>query len=291
MDARPTTLVASDGVALAATWYPGREARRKSLIFLSALASPQRYLRHVAGWLQDRGWGVLTFDYRGIGDAEPRARAGAPVKLLDWATHDISAAVEWTRREIRPRFLAAVGHSIGGQILPFCPVHRQLDALVHVSVCTGDIRFWRGSDKLLLAIVYYVYPSVARTLGYLPGRRLGLGASIPRDVFLQWCRWGRQGIYTDENGRSLEPLYASLTQPILCYSFADDARYAPLPAVMHLHRSFINATVEYRHLQPSRYGLSRIGHFGFFKPTSGEALWEDMVAWLEARNPALAATS
>src|SRR5439155_522726 len=104
--------------------------------------------------------------------------------------------------------------------------------------------------KSLLAIVYYLYPAVARAFGYLPGRRLGLGTSIPGDVFLQWCRWGREGVYTDESGASLEHLYASVTQPILCFSFEDDRRYAPRPAVMHLHRQVTNATVEYRHGRP-----------------------------------------
>ena len=68
------TLVTSDGVRLAANWYPGREAPVKSLIAMPALAAPQRYLKHPARWLQERGWGVLTFDYRGIGGSEPRAR-------------------------------------------------------------------------------------------------------------------------------------------------------------------------------------------------------------------------
>jgi predicted alpha/beta hydrolase len=284
------TLVTSDGVRLAATWYPGREAPVKSLIAMPALAAPQRYLKHPARWLQERGWGVLTFDYRGIGGSEPRGRHGAGVRLLDWATKDMTAAIDWVRREVRPRFLAGLGHSLGGQILPFCPAHRHFDALVHVSVQSGDIRFWQGRDKVLLAIVYYLYPAVARALGYLPGRRLGLGTSIPGDVFLQWCRWGREGVYTDESGASLEHLYASVTEPILCFSFEDDRRYAPRPAVIHLHRQFTNATVEYRHVRPSDYGLAHIGHFGFFKPECGEALWEEMTTWLDARNLALAAT-
>lgn len=290
MDPLPLTVVTSDGVPLAATWYPGREASLKSLIVMPALACPQRYLKHLSGWFQQRGWGVLTFDYRGIGGSEPKARRGARATLLDWTTKDMTAAIDWVRREIRPRFLAGLGHSIGGQILPFCPAHRHLDALIHVSVCSGDIRFWKGGDKVLLGMVYYLYPAVARVLGYLPGARLGLGTSIPRDAFLQWCRWGRDGVYTDDSGISLEHLYASVTCPILCYSFADDARYAPLPAVMHLHRLFASAPIEYRHVDPSDYGLSRIGHFGFFKPPGGEALWEETITWLEARNPALAAT-
>jgi predicted alpha/beta hydrolase len=287
MEPLPKTLVASDGVPLAATWYPGREAALKSLVVMSALAAPQRYLNYAARWLQQRGWGVLTFDYRGIGDSLG-VRGSGQARLLDWATKDMTAAIDWVRQEIRPRFVAGLGHSIGGQILAFSPAHRHLDALVHVSVCSGDIRFWKGSDKVLLGIVYYLYPAVARIVGYLPGARLGLGTAIPRDVFLRWCRWGRDGVYTDDAGRSLEHLYASLTCPILCYSFTDDMRYAPLGAVKHLHRLFSNAAVEYRHVRPSAYGLSRIGHFGFFKPQGGEAFWEEMIAWLDARNTALA---
>jgi predicted alpha/beta hydrolase len=290
MDPLPKTLVTSDGVPLAATWYPGRDASLKSVIVMSALASPQRYLKYPAAWLQQRGWGVLTFDYRGIGDSEPRARGGVRARLLDWATKDMNAAVEWVRKEIRPRFVVGLCHSIGGQILPFGPAHRHLDALVHVSVCSGDIRFWKGHEKVLLGIVYYLYPAVALSLGYLPGARLGLGTSIPRDIFLQWCRWGRHGVYTDDSGASLEHLYGSVTTPILCFSFADDTLYSPLPAVTHLHRLFTKSTVEYRHIRPSDYGLGRIGHFGFFKRQCGEALWEEMITWLDARNPALAAT-
>jgi predicted alpha/beta hydrolase len=283
-------ITARDGYRLGATLFQPASPNGRAAMIMAATGVPQQYYAKFAAFLAERGFAVLTFDYRGIGASEPTTRRGARVSLLEWATHDMAAAIDWIRREIHPRFLAAVGHSIGGQILAFCPAHRHLDAVVHVSVCSGDIRFWKGSDKVLLGIVYYVYPAVARMFGYLPGARLGLGTSIPRDVFLQWCRWGREGVYTDERGMSLEHLYASLTGPVLCYSFTDDARYAPLAAVMHLHRSFTNASVEYRHVRPSQYGLDRIGHFGFFKPRCGEAMWEEMVRWLDTRNPALTAT-
>jgi len=40
-------------------------------------------------------------------------------------------------------------------------------------------------------------------------------------------------------------------------------------------------SVERRHIVPSQCGLARIGHMGFFRPSSS-ALWTEVVDWFES---------
>jgi hypothetical protein len=38
--------------------------------------------------------------------------------------------------------------------------------------------------------------------------------------------------------------------------------------------------LERRHVEPSDFGLARIGHVGYFKPAS-LPLWQDTIAWFD----------
>ncbi len=58
------TLTAADGYALGATLY-GSGSR--AVLVMSATGVPQSYYAKFAGYLAERGFTVLTFDYRGIG--------------------------------------------------------------------------------------------------------------------------------------------------------------------------------------------------------------------------------
>jgi predicted alpha/beta hydrolase len=265
--------------------FRGLEARRCSVVLLGALAAPQRYLQRTAAWLASRGYGVLTFDYRGVG--ESRLSGDPTTNLDDWG-RDVAAAVATAREAFAPETLLVLGHSLGGMLLGTSGVGAEVDGALLVGATHGLPRYYRGASRLRVETAYRVLPRLARRLGGLPGWPFLLRAPVPRDVVVHWTRWGRRD-FTRWNGESTANGFAALRGPLLGVTFADDD-YAPVQAVDALLARFSRAGVRRLLIRPRERGEADIGHFGLF--TGRPPTWarEELARWLaeleEAAAPA-----
>src|SRR5262247_4113195 len=116
---------ALDGFALGATHYPARSSRGVALIVNSAMAVPQTYYAEFARAAAERGFDVVTYDYRGIGASRPapyeRSLRGLRASASDWMRLDFEGVHRWVRRELEPQRVAVVGHSFGGKAFGLAP--------------------------------------------------------------------------------------------------------------------------------------------------------------------------
>ena len=274
-----------DGIRLAATLYRARTRDiQGTALLLPATGSRQGRYGALAGFLADRGWDAVTFDYRGIGgSALPRGEQHR-ASMLAWGERDLAAVIDWVEHELWPRRLVVVAHSIGGQIIPLAHNHRQIDAVLAVAVQKGHWRLWQGPEKYGVWGFFRVYiPLCLRLLGRVPLGFAGLD-DLPANVARDYARWTRRLDYRDAADRDLTPRFAALRAPILGLSFADDRQYAPRAAVDFLmSRYFLRAPVWRSHLQPDALGLPGLGHSGFFDPRLCPArYWEEAARWLHA---------
>ena len=91
---------AADGYSLAATLRRPAAGQEKGFVLVaSATAVPRQYYARFAGHLAARGFGVMTFDYRGVGGSRPSSLRGFACRMRDWAALDIPAAVDFAARE------------------------------------------------------------------------------------------------------------------------------------------------------------------------------------------------
>jgi len=279
VSSQPIQLTAADGRTLAARYWHGAQAAERSVVFLSGLAAPQDYLRFFAGAMADKGWGALTFDFRGVGGSlDPLADAG--VTADDWVNLDIPAAFDEIRRRDNPKFLAVAAHSIGGQLLGQSPALAEVGGALLIAAQRGIPRLFHGVARLRVWYAYAVFPPLTRLLGRLPRSRLTLPESCAGGPIRQWVRWGRTGVFTDWEGRSVEPRFAIYRGPLVAVTISDDDRYAPGPAVEALTRLYVNAKVRRETLSPAQAGVERLGHFGLFHPRAPRALWAKAESWL-----------
>ena len=174
-----------DGVTLGATvWDPPGRARDHVLVIASATGVLRSYYAPFAEWLASRGFAVVTFDYRGIGDsrigAVELARAGEP-SMHDWGERDLACLLAWAGTTLGNGRAALLGHSVGGQLVGLLPDHAQsrISALVTIGSQSGDFRLWPLPARLAMAVLWYgVVPGVTHAVGYLPGA-LGIGEDLP----------------------------------------------------------------------------------------------------------------
>ena len=186
----PHRLAAADGRLLAARWFePPQQPARAVAVVNAATGVPQRFYRHFAAWLAQRGYAVLTYDYRGIGESRQGPLRAEPARMRDWALLDMPAALaEAAKRrhgaamphgstvpqhETTPLGstgaqdcaalrdstaphgsagalpLLLVGHSFGGNAIGLADGFEQADALLGVAAQSGDWRNWPGRHRLL----------------------------------------------------------------------------------------------------------------------------------------------
>lgn len=273
------TIAAADGRELSGRWWQGADASGRSVVFLPALAAPQEYLNFFASFLAGAGWGVLTFDYRSVGSSRD-GTADQRVTLDDWVGLDLPAAVAEARRLADPRFLAVIGHSIGGQLFGQSPIRSSVDAALFLSVQRGIPRFYSGAGRIRIEYAYSVFPLLIGMLGRLPVSKYTLPDTCSGRAIRQWIRWGRSGVYTDIEGRNVEPRFADFTGPLTAVTIEDDELYAPAESVEAVTRLFTSARISRETLKPEDFGAESIGHFGLFHRRAPRDLWERIESWL-----------
>lgn len=274
------TIPARDGFELAADLFrpaAGRESGRVATVN-AATAVPRGFYAAFAGHLAERGYSTVTYDYRGIGESRPRSLRGFHARAGDWALLDMAGVVDWVAESLKPTRLLHVGHSFGGQTPGLLPNADRIDAMIAVAAQSGYWRLQGRGQRIPVALHMYVtFPVLARLFGYLPWSRFAAGDDLPRGVALDWASWCRNPRYL-LGDRSL-PLerFGSFDVPVLAYSIADDA-WGTEQAVDAMMQAY--PRVERRHVTPAQFGLTRLGHFGFFRRASG-SLWRDALDWAD----------
>ncbi len=288
-------LVCADGRVIAARWFAPAGTARAVAVISPAAGVPQGFYRAFANWLTQRGYAVLTYDYRGIGESRVGPVRAEPAAMRDWAQLDMSAAIAAAgqRRQSGAATrlpLLLVGHSFGGNGAALARGVETADAMLTVASQSGDWRLWPGMHRVITGYFFHVHvPLIASAFGHLPSWALGGGAAaLPRGVALEWARWGRRRgfLFTDASAGDNQAL-RRFTGTAHVWNVSDDWTYGPPRAVDAFAAQFANASVERHARDPRDVGVARIGHFGAFRRVVGARIWPLWLARIEAATPAL----
>jgi predicted alpha/beta hydrolase len=278
-------LIAGDGFPLVGTayWCAADRLRRPATVVVApATGVPRRYYGPFARFLAQRGFDVLCFDYRGMGDSRALwGDASLAARMSDWGSLDLGAALEWawqTRPGIHP---LVVGHSAGGQLVGLARSGRPLNGVLAIAAQSGNYRHWPLPWRPLLGLYWrLIVPSLVAWSGRLPAWA-GVGTDLPGGVAREWARWCLSPNYLlDHVDEAERASYSSLASPILAFSFEGDF-YAPRRAVEAWLSFFPASRRSHRHVDRAERGA--VGHFGFFRERYRETLWQEAAAWLESR--------
>lgn len=272
-------ITAADGHEIVARYFHPEGTPRGVVLVVPAMGCVQSFYGAFAAWLATEGFLAVTFDYRGIGlSRRERSLRGFKADIMDWARLDCGAVVaDIARRVPEPPFYW-VGHSLGGQILPFVPGRERVRKVVTVAAGSG---YWLENSLALRWRVwflwFFVVPVTLPLCGYFPGRRLRMVGDLPRNAMAQWRRWCLNSDYAaGAEGESARAQYANVDTPITALSFTDDEMMSARN-VERLHATYTGAPRKMRRVTPTDVGIARIGHFGFFKRECREPLWRSLL--------------
>ena len=238
-----------------------------------AMSVRQSFYRPFAQFLASRGYSVITWDYRGVGESVLGARDARRVSLEQWAVDDLELVLSSAAAAAPGLPLFVIGHSFGGQIIAL-PNSREciLGALL-IACPSGYVGHWRGRAKgaFMWSLAHIGLPVLTRIFGFFPAGRLRLGADLPRRVALEWGGWLRHPLYIASSAARAARI-ASFKAPIRAISFSDDD-LAPPNAVEAMLSLYSSASVAAEIISPAEHGMNHIGHMGFFRPRPTNTLW------------------
>ncbi len=286
----PVAIPTPDGLRLGGTLFRPTSPNDRAVTIQAATGVKQEYYGRFAAYLAERGFTVLTYDYRGIGRSRPRAADGVTPATLrgfaasmrDWAAVDAPAALDFLEQAAPGAKLIVLGHSFGGQAIGLLPRPERLAAALMVGSQSGYWRNWPPFGRSWMWIVtHVVLPVGPRLLGYFPSSRLGFGEDLPAGVAIEWARWCRHPQYL-VGALGAQEAYARFSVPLRAYAISDDG-FAPPHAVKAMLALYPAAQKELRQIAPREVGAASIGHFGFFRERFRDTLWRDAAEWLLRR--------
>lgn len=272
----PLRFSAQDGFDLSASVFEPEspDRARAAVLVTSATGVKRRFYDSFAAFLAENGLAVMSFDYRGIGESLPGKLRAFRGDIEEWGSRDLTGAVDFLRSRYSTLPLLVVAHSVGGQILGFAQNSHQISGLLCISAQHGHWRNWSAPYSILFAALCYVaMPGLSYLAGYFPARLLGLGEDLPKSIALGWARWARSRGYLDAVPNAPSGI------PGRSYSFADDV-LAPRKACDRLCEAYPGVRWERMHMRPADLGVSKIGHFSFFRDRFKESLWAESLSWL-----------
>jgi predicted alpha/beta hydrolase len=253
------------------------------LIICSAMGVMKSRYIPLANFLARKGWLVVIFEYRGIGESKKYADSNS--NILDWAKHDIQGIINWCNLTIAPKNIYLLGHSIGGQLFGFLDDYKDIKGIITIASQKGYWRLW--STKMQLAMLatwkfFQFYLIFFKSLSFMSLLKL---SPLPKGIALDWCRWGLSEEFFSRDNKKLDFEFSRYKGPLLMVSIEDDFLYAPKKSVDCLANKFCNANLTRFHLHPSQFGVKKLGHSGVFKNIKAcESFWQDVLSWIESSN-------
>ena len=268
------TVSTDDGAPLTARFFGPRTPARGAVLIASAMGVPQRFYEPFARWLAGHGFLAVTFDYRGMGLSRHGSLRDVDADIVTWAERDTQAVLHALAARAPGLPITWIGHSLGGQIIPFVRDRRGVAKIVTIATGSG---YWRENTRSLRRKVWLMWwgavPVLTPLFGYFPGKRLGMVGDLPRGVIRQWRSWCLDPEYAVGDGEATRALYAGVTTPITSLSFTDDEMMSEANTAA-IHASYAGAPVALHRIAPADLGVPRIGHFGCFRDELRGPLWE-----------------
>lgn len=277
-------LTCADGYMLAATLF-APTAVRAAVMIAPATGIRRRFYQAFATHLAENGFGVITFDNRGIGDSLVGPVKKSDASLQRWGELDMPAVLDALKHHFPNTTYHVVGHSAGGQLLGLMHNAHELRSLFAFACSSGSLRNMSIGFKLQAHFFMNVFIPVNTLLfGYTNAQWVGMGEPLPRLVGAQWREWcNGTGYVKTAFGKTVHTHhYDSLTLPSYWLHAADDP-IAIAANVRDMIGVYTKSKSEMRTLKPKEEGVREIGHMKFFSK-SNQQLWKIAVDWLTAHS-------
>lgn len=247
----------------------------KLLLINSATGVKQQIYFSFAKYLAEKGFTVITYDYRGIGESKPKKMNGFKASMRIWGTVDFKTVTNFIKKEYAGFDKFCLGHSVGALILGMNADSQIFKKFIFVA--TQDAYLGNLNFKVAVAGLLgfgIALPIMTHFLGYFPANRFGLGESLPKGVAFDW-----QTLIL--NKKSTKRLYETneadfsknLYQPTFIIHAEDDSWVTQKGMRNLMKTTYPHLKTTYREVKISESDKGEIGHVNFFR-SFNRGLWK-----------------
>ncbi len=247
----------------------------KLLLINSATGVKQQVYFSFAKYIAEKGFTVITYDYRGIGESKPKKIKNFDASMRIWGTEDFKTLTEFIQQNFANHQKYCLGHSVGALILGMNEDSTIFEKFVFVA--TQDAYIGNLSFKVAITALLgfgIALPVTTKLFGYFPAHYFGLGESLPKGVAFDWQTlilhkkstrrlFEKTGKYFSEN----------LTQNTFIIHAEDDSWVTKKGMENLMTKSYPNLNPEYREIKISESEKGEIGHINFFR-SFNKNLWK-----------------
>jgi predicted alpha/beta hydrolase len=153
--------------------------------------------------------------------------------------------------------------------------------------------YWRDYHKKYRTNMYLLWhllmPTLARVIGFFPGRALHLLEDLPLGVAMEWANRRKPefwwNVTTPDGARDTKRIdsaianFEAIRARILAVHFTDDP-FATSAATDRILGLYPNCEGQQMLIGPGDTNGRPIGHFGFFRSRFRDTLWPRVLTWL-----------
>lgn len=271
-----------DNFRLAASVYSPSTTLKAAVLIGPATGIKRQFYHHFANYLAEQGYGVLTFDNRGIGESIHGDLNHGEASLKCWGEKDMSAALSALQGHFPDVNYHLVGHSAGGQLVGLMDNCQEISSIFNFACSSGQLRNMKPSYKYKAHFFMNMYiPTSNLLFGHVKSQWVGMGEPLPKLVGKQWRDWcNGQGYVKTAFGKEVtNHWYDELAIPSMWVNAVDDD-IANNTNVDDMTSVFTKMTAERLELDPADHQLDEIGHMKFFS-RKADKLWQITTDWLE----------
>lgn len=279
------TLVCQDEVPLAATLFVP-ESPKAAVMIGPATGIKRQFYFNFARYLCEQGYGVITFDNRGIGESLQGDIKSSSASLVLWGQQDMPSVLSALQQRFPsvPHFL--IGHSAGGQLTGLMHNATDLSAMFNFGSSSGSLRNMALPYRIKAHFFMNVFIPVNNMLfGHTKSHLVGMGEPLPRSVARQWQRWcNGQGYVKTAFGKEVtQHWYEAIDFPSH-WLLASDDDIACERNARDMISVYPNMPAELEVVKPEEANISDIGHMKFFSRQC-QSLWPKATGFFEKHLP------
>lgn len=274
-------ILTEDHYSLAAHLFEPHIPNQKVLLINSATGVKQQIYFSLAQFFAEKGFTVITYDYRGIGLSKPDKMNSFQASMRVWGTTDYKALTDYIKNNFEDYKKYCLGHSVGALILGMNKGSEMFDEFIFV----GTQNAFVGNLRLRTKIEAYlgfgiVQPLFTLLLGYFPASWFGLGESLPSGSAFDWRILILNKKSTNKLLEKSMDFSKKLKQNVLVIRAEDDAWLTEKGVKSLLENTYPNLQPTYRLIYTAESEKGEIGHINFFR-SYNKNLWNIILERLE----------
>lgn len=266
-------LTTKDQCQLTTHLFKPEKSNDKIILINSATGVKQQIYFSFAQFFAEKGFTVITYDYRGIGLSKPEKMKGFKASMRTWGNEDFKTVTEFIIKTFPAYQKFCLGHSVGALIVGMNEKSTIFERFIFVATQNAFIGNLKWNTKLEAFFGFgFAQPFFTELFGYFPAHWFGLGESLPKNCAYDWRTLILNRKSTGKLLLKTQDYSKELYQKVLVLYAEDDAWLTDKGVKSLLNNVYFNLKPDYRILKTSESEKGEIGHVNFFR-SYNKKLW------------------